>query len=262
MRRKSLLLWFIPVAIIAPSCTTNADKDSGPRFNVVVEYDEPKTETGNVVYQIIGKSSGLTDLSGTLSNRLKMPQNLPVTHQDLKIYNAYYNPQDKTITMDYWVIAYFASTLINLTGLEGDDATNAVENIATFVALHEMGHAFIDLLQLPALGNEEQAADEFATIQLLEAGNGDKALIAAVSFFSLFYYNQMNGGDVSYSDEHPLDAQRFYNIIALIYGSNPAKYGVLVTEGLLPEARAKRSEFDYQEKVKRWDAALAQHIRK
>ncbi len=260
MKNKSLFISLLLVAFgSASSCSLVKEADA--RYSIQLSYEDPKTSTGQAVHGIVNDGNGLKELSATLSSRLKMPQNLPLTFKDLKIYNAYYNPKDKDITMDYWVVAYFANALNNLTELNDEALAEAAENISTFIALHEMGHAFIDLLTLPALGNEEQAADEFATIQLLQAGKGDKALVAAITFFSLYYYNQQNGGDITYSGEHPLDIQRYYNIVALIYGSNPAQYGYLVEQGLLPEDRAKRSEFDYQEKTKRWNSALQQHLR-
>ena len=234
------------------------------KHKIAISYEDATTTTGDAIHQIVKQGGDLEELSAALSQRIKMPQDLPVVFKDLKIYNAYYNPQEKNITMDYWVIAYFANALNNLSNLSDDDLIEAAENISTFVAMHEMGHAFIDLLRLPALGNEEQAADEFATLQLLQTGHGDKALVAAITFFSMYYQNQQQqpGTNViQYADEHPLDIQRYYNIVSLIYGSNPAKYSWLVTNGLLTAARAKRSQYDYQEKTKRWNEALSDYIR-
>lgn len=247
-----------------PSCDLMNQESVDAKHKVVITYDQATTPTGEAIQQIVSEGKDLEELSAALSQRIRMPQNLSVQFQDLKIYNAFYNPKEKNITMDYWVIAYFANALNNLSELSDEDLIEAAENISTFIALHEMGHAFIDLLKLPALGNEEQAADEFATLQLLQTGRGDKALVAAITFFSMYYQNQQQqpGTNViQYSDEHPLDIQRYYNIVSLIYGSNPAKYKWLVSEGLLTEARAKRSEYDYQEKARRWNEALEEYIR-
>ena len=43
----------------------------------------------------------------------------------------------------------------------------------------------------------------------------------------------------AYADEHALGEQRYFNLQCLIYGSDPARYLGIVTEGDLPEARAK-----------------------
>ncbi|MDJ1506374.1 DUF4344 domain-containing metallopeptidase [Xanthocytophaga agilis] len=257
-------VWITLLIFSLQSCALLEKDTVDARHKIVVSYETAQTTTGDAIFQIVKEGKDLEVLSDALSSRIRMPQDLPVVFKDLKVYNAYYNPQEKNITMDYWVIAYFANALYNMTPLSDEDLIEAVENISTFIALHETGHAFIDLLSLPALGNEEQAADEFATLQLLQTGQGDKALIAAITFFSMYYQNQNQqpGTNViQYSDEHPLDIQRYYNIVSLIYGSNPAKYEFLVTQGLLPEARAKRSEYDYQEKTQRWNEALADYIR-
>ena len=43
----------------------------------------------------------------------------------------------------------------------------------------------------------------------------------------------------AYADEHALGEQRYFNLQCLLYGSDPARYLSIVTDGDLPETRAK-----------------------
>jgi len=57
--------------------------------------------------------------------------------------------------------------------------------------------------------------------------------------------------------EHSLSEQRFYNILCLVYGSNPEKFNFLVEDGDLPEERAEICPSEYERKVNSWDTLLS-----
>lgn len=95
--------------------------------------------------------------------------------------------------------------------------------------VHEMGHALISELEIPVLGNEEDAADQIATIALLHGAPGhrhgaDEALQladAAEAWRLEWMLDQNNHAATAYWDNHPLDIQRYYNILCLLYGFDP-----------------------------------------
>jgi hypothetical protein len=122
-----------------------------------------------------------------------------------------------------------------------------------FVFFHELGHGLVDYYDLPITGKEEDAVDDFSAILMIEADLAKYAAYAA-DFWSA---TGTGVSDVSqFADEHSLSEQRFFNILCLIYGSNPNKYDEIVSGGWLPESRAARCPNEYAQKKKAWDTLL------
>jgi len=61
-------------------------------------------------------------------------------------------------------------------------------------------------------------------------------------------------------DEHAFDGQRFYNILCLIYGSDPTKYADFVTSGNLPKDPAQRCPQEYGKINHAWEKLLQPHL--
>jgi hypothetical protein len=128
----------------------------------------------------------------------------------------------------------------------------------------------VDVLHLPVVGPEENVVDEFAAITLIslgrEGGIGPQiATIAAVGFARMWEASRGQAGNditkLPYWDEHPLEIQRFYNIVCLVYGSAPDQFARLLEAVQLPENRAQKCVVEYQKKAQAWAALLSNHLR-
>jgi hypothetical protein len=152
--------------------------------------------------------------------------------------------------------------------------SQAITGFIFFILFHELGHGLVDVLQLPAVGPEENVVDEFAAITLIslgrEGGIGPQiATSAAIGFARMWELSRgQAGADITklpYWDEHPLFIQRFYNIICLVYGSAPDQFAGLLEVVKLPETEAQRwaqrCVIDYQRKAQAWSALLSNHLR-
>ena len=139
-----------------------------------------------------------------------------------------------------------------------------------FVFLHELGHALIDLLDLPTVGKEEDVVDEFATWVFLKGAReadpqdaevGIEALLLAAESWRLLWKGTeaelKRGKALPWWDEHSLDIQRYYNILCLIYGSNPGRSWPLVVRSEMPIERARKCEHEWPQKEKAWERLLA-----
>jgi hypothetical protein len=134
-----------------------------------------------------------------------------------------------------------------------------------FVLLHEAGHGLISDLGLPVLGREEDAADAFATVHMLDMKTEftHRTLVnAAKSWMISDLRDRENHEDVVYYDVHGLDLQRAYNIICLMVGSNSDAFADLAREANLPEDRQQSCAFDYSNASWSWDQALKPYLRK
>ena len=146
-----------------------------------------------------------------------------------------------------------------------DEATAAFvanEVIATFY--HELGHALIDVLQLPVLGKEEDAADHLSVILMNDIWEEDAAaeiLASDATAYALMAAQREAGGEEpAYSDEHSLDLQRYYTVVCLFYGANPDARADLAQDLELPPERAERCPDEWESAAVSWDAVLAEEV--
>ena len=130
---------------------------------------------------------------------------------------------------------------------------------------HEVGHALIDVYQLPVTGLEENVADQFASLMLsytYDESTGDYSIgqdmlynVGTWFWISNELYS-VNPDDYPFWDTHNLDIQRFYNISCYAYGSDPQYNQDLVDEGYLPEDRAYWCEEEYLVMERAWSFLL------
>jgi hypothetical protein len=133
-----------------------------------------------------------------------------------------------------------------------------------FVLLHEAGHGLISDLGLPVLGREEDAADAFATVTMLQMKTEftHRTLVnAAKSWLISDRRAREERKTVVYYDVHALDLQRAYSIICLMVGSDGERYEDLANEVNLPDERQETCVFDYSNASWSWEQALKPHAR-
>ncbi len=130
--------------------------------------------------------------------------------------------------------------------------------VATFY--HELGHALIDVLDLPVLGREEDAADALSALLIHQIWEEDSAnAIIHDTANSFLIYNSLaeaEGYDTPFWDEHSLDLQRYYNLICLFYGADPERRAYIVTDYELPPERAERCPEEFAQTEASWDGLV------
>src|SRR5262249_35520463 len=107
-------------------------------------------------------------------------------------------------------------------------------------------------------GGEEDAVDDFAALLLLELKEPGLTVDGAEAMLDLGVLSQ---GQARFSDEHSLSPQRFYNVLCLAYGADPARVAP-VAERYLPRGRAVRCASEYRRKRKAWEAMTEPYSRR
>jgi hypothetical protein len=192
-----------------------------------------------------------------LNKTVRIPTTVAVQLVDCDTINAFYDPNTKRIIVCYELLDYFVDVFKGNTKNE-TELGNAVLGATMFSFFHETGHGLIHLLDLPAVGREEDSVDQLATLTLIAAG--DEGVAMALSGAYWFQLQAKSERKTPFWDEHGFDGQRFYNIVCLIYGSNPDKYKGFVASGTLPAERAQRCPEEYAKINKAWEKLLQPYL--
>lgn len=164
------------------------------------------------VHAAFSKGRYFEPVLGVIAQELDLPVPLRVVMADCKNVNASYIGGRATLVMCHEVVASFVEYFRPKAGGDAAALGKAVVSATVFTLLHEVGHGLIELLRLPVIGNEEDAADRIAAVYLLrdpEVG-AERAMAAADATGAL--------SSIPW-DVHPMSAQRRYNVMCLALGA-------------------------------------------
>ena len=120
-----------------------------------------------------------------------------------------------------------------------------------------------DLLKVPILGNEEDAADQFSTYLMLRLGSDQarRLILGAAYYFRRHIQNESVTTHLkTFSDAHSRPPQRFYNLLCMAYGANPTMFAELVTKDYLPKQRAMGCPREYRRVGNSFQTLIGPHI--
>ena len=225
-----------------------------PQGSISIAYETPKNPEHQKVYALIKELRALEILKGLLA-----PFRLPV---DLEIKtvgcdgvaNAFFDRTggQRSIRMCYEFLQVMMQDLPNETAAEGTTRNDELIGQLSLVLLHEAGHAIYDIFEVPILGSQEDAADQFASYVMLQFG-GERAyrLIRGAAYsFKPIVAKLKDKPDVTlpltaFSSDHSRPEQRFFNLACSAYGYDAKLFASLVDDEWLPEKRAKRCKAEY-----------------
>lgn len=94
------------------------------------------------------------------------------------------------------------------------------------IMLHEIGHAVVDQFALPVIGQEEDAADSFATLEVIAIypDHVDILLDSAEAMLIMHDLTIEDGAPFDYFGVHDLDIQRGLRIICHAVGLDPERF--------------------------------------
>ena len=194
-----------------------------------------------------------------LKKQITLPFEIQVIFKDCGGPDSYYDEHSHKIVICYELIDAY-SDLFSRTLKASAARDEATKNAVVSMFLHEVAHGLIDGWDLPITGREEDAADQFSTLVLInDMPNGERVALEGARSYKLLA-NLEHGEEKDYSDPHSLDEQRFYNTICLVYGHRPERYEYLVRNGSIPVERAFQCEEDYARANKSWQTLLAPHL--
>jgi hypothetical protein len=128
------------------------------------------------------------------------------------------------------------------------------------VFYHEFGHALIDVLLLPVLGREEDAADTLSSLlidQLWEEESSIKLIYDTTLAYQLYEADMDGQADLNvFADVHGMNLQRYFNYVCLYAGANLEGRDDIALELGLPEERLITCEDEHELAAQSWEALL------
>ena len=211
-----------------------------------------------------------------LNEYFRLPYDVEVVAQECDEINAFYDWEKKQLVICYELVDDVFATYYYFYGEVEDFDERAWAdygyNLIDYVFWHEVGHAFIDIYELPITGLEENVADQFAALMLsytYDPKTGSYAMGQDMLYdVGTWYYNEDLYWSEIYTEEtgieyippywdtHNLDIQRFYNITCYTYGSDPEYNQSLIDSEELPEERAINCEWEYSMIEYSWGSLL------
>lgn len=233
-----------------------------PKVNrVSIRYVTPKNPEHQLVYMQMKQRGALEELQTFLSPLL-LPRTLGIRLADCDgETDAFYD--FASITICYELIAELWENMPEETTPAGIDPIDTVIGPLFEIALHEVAHALFDLLRLPVLGREEDAADQVAAYILLQLDDTEaRRLITGAAH--AYGTEELRTGKCrsleDYSSEHSTPAQRAFNTLCIAYGANRRLFANVVSEGYLPKARAEFCHEEYEQVQDAFDILIQPHI--
>lgn len=235
-------------AAVSVPLYSNPPLDSSVKTGQVgYEYDDPTTAAEQRIHDRLKAMHVLEKFSEFLSPlRLPRPLTLKLQGCDGRI-NAYY--WDFEITVCYEYFDFLLKVAPEVPTPEGLTRHEALAGMTADALLHEAGHAVFDMLQIPFLGREEAAADQFSAYILLQDAKDDaRRLILGVAYLGSRQAQRAMEKPAQLSEfagVHELPAQRYFNVLCMAYGADPNLFADAVKDWYLPEVRAKTCRYEY-----------------
>jgi hypothetical protein len=238
---KMILLATAVVGLVYPDPSLQSSVKTG---QVKYEYGEPANAVQENIRGRLQALRILERLSEFLSPlRLPRPLTLKVQGCDGQVNAHYWRDQ---ITVCYEYFDFLLKVAPEMPTPEGLTRHQALAGMTADVFLHETGHAVFDMLEVPFMGREEDAADQFsAYVQLQRAKEDARHLILGVAYLGSKEAQQEMASMAQQADVHELPGQRYYNVLCMAYGDDPNLFADAIQFWHLPENRAKDCHYEY-----------------
>ena len=266
MKLQASLAVFCAVLCGAPAASSQPARSE----RIVVQYVEPTDPAHKALYEV-AKDNQVLERVRELLVPIRWPRTLQLVLKGCDgESNAFYENAVVTVCYEFLDdIWRAANSPRRPPAILREDA---VAGPVLDVFLHESGHALFDLLKIPLLGREEDAADQTAAYYVLQLPKEVRRRLilgAAHSYASelkvhsardLYRPRLEVGRHVVSSDEHGTSAQRLYNLLCLAYGSDKELFADVVQKGYLPEERAESCEDEYRQVDYAYRTLIAPHV--
>ena len=261
--------------LAAVTMATTACTDSRTH-RVEVRYEAPKKSEHARVYEELKRLRVLEKMQEFLSP-FRLPRTLTIRLAGCDGEADAFHGDDE-ITVCYEYVDQLWRNMPAETTLGGVAPIDTVLGPLFDTSLHEFAHALFDMLELPVLGREEDAADQVAAYIYLQLGPAEARRLITGTVYA-YTYEAIQGELPSSLEEiaeamkaerprvleelaaeHSTPAQRAYNVMCMAYGADKKVFGDFAEKGFLPSERAEFCHEEYEQVQDAFEALVAPHI--
>lgn len=175
-----------------------------------------------------------------------------------------YNPGTKTLTLSYGFAALTGEIIAqSQPEISEEELGKQWAAVNDFILIHELAHAFVDVLDITVTGREEDAADGMATYFFTDSvPGGAEYAFAAANFFAALQQVQGDPDLAQYAGEHSLSIQRAGDIACKVAGQSEENMNIVAQIGghLITADRLARCPSEYQQMSEAWSKILGEHL--
>jgi len=178
---KAVVVLVVTWTVLVPQILTRAQAAADRDSRVSVSYVPPKDPAHRAIYEQLGQRRFLEKLQRLLTP-FRLPRALLVKVEGCDgDANAFY--ENDVITVCYEYIEGLRKTMPAETTAAGVAPIDAIVGPLFDTCLHEFAHALFEMLRLPVLGREEDAADQVSAYIMLQLGKVEvRRLIGGVAY--------------------------------------------------------------------------------
>lgn len=263
--------WALAAFLLVGGLPQSARAQSA-RFKI--RYDPPASAQEKYLYEYLRDTRFLESAAARLNSYLRLRKPVLLTATSCRSANASFSARTNTVKLCYELVS---DIIERLAALPKDESPSRDTRIAfpspleeaipaaRFFLYHEVGHALISTLRLPATGRLEDDADQLAILLLEKLYGGPNGYAAAdigeaQLVFSLWARDDRIT-DEALADVHALPDQRSANIACWSYASESNDSLRSAAAYLLSPTRANQCREEWTTLRASWATILRPFVR-
>jgi hypothetical protein len=218
----------------------------------LVAYPEAKDPMYAAMQQMFAQQDILSAMIEPLNEFFPVSRDVTVELAECGRAGAFYDDSRPAVQMCYELLVQLAESMMSD---DGDD--QLFVGAFAFILLHQVGHAFVDLMDLPVQVPTEEAADQLAAVMVgMAEDDGLETVAEGVVALDEMEVDWENPG----AGRSALRGRRLGNLLCLLYGSDPDTYEYLVEEGHLTAEQANTCPQTFEDVGGEWVEMLEAHV--
>jgi len=236
-----------------PDVYVTADE---PPTRIRVDYVPPKNPEHQKIYDMVKQRRTLETVRKIFSP-FRLPVDLVIKTVECDgVANAWYQREGKqpTVSVCYEYLQEIWKSMPKEMMEAGVTQTDAICGQLFFAVAHELGHAMFDIFDVPVFGRQEDAADQFAAFIMLQfGGEQSRRLIKGAAYAYYEYVKNFKEKPkvtlplAAFSSDHGTPEERYFSLLCTAYGFDDKLFAAVVEKEYLPQSRAKKCKFEYDD---------------
>jgi hypothetical protein len=253
-RSSSIIAAAVAALTVGVPSTPAQSQGKSDQGSIQISYETPKDAAVQKAYDM-AKGARSLEMMQVIFSAFRLPEDLYMKYVNCDgVPNAYFFREEEraTIRVCYEYLHAVYDMMPKQQTAEGITPREAFTGQLLFAIAHEFGHAAFDIYNIPVLGRQEDAADQFASHFLLHFGGplAQRLIWGAAYSYHDYMKNLKDKPRVTlpitaFSSDHGAPEQRFYNLVCIAYGYDPRIFAAVVEKGYLPDPRAKVCKYEY-----------------